>query len=86
MIEDICETEGKEVDREVLKQLVVQNNGDLRSTLLTAQFLGLSGGLPKTIPSQLSFPVNLNDILLRTQKKPLPFIMYVFKMKIKFAF
>ena len=63
------------MDRDVLKKLVVQNNGDLRSTLLTAQFLGLSGGFPKTIPSLLSFPVNLNDIFLRMQSKPLPFIM-----------
>ncbi|XP_059472600.1 enhanced level of genomic instability 1-like isoform X2 [Neocloeon triangulifer] len=75
IIEDICQMEGEETDRDNMKQLVVSNKGDLRSSLLSAQFLTLSGGFPKKFTSQLNFPLNLEQVALRLQTKPFSFII-----------
>jgi len=74
IIEDICQTEGEEVDCALLKQLVIHNSGDLRSTLHAAQFFAASGGF-RSLKTQLTFPLSLDEFALRLQTKPLPFIV-----------
>ncbi|XP_065343215.1 enhanced level of genomic instability 1 [Cloeon dipterum] len=75
ILEDICDLEGIPADREFIKTLLVNNGGDLRSSLHSAQLLSLSGGFPKTVEDSLKFPLDFEELILRMQTKPKPFII-----------